>query len=1139
MPKLELFTLGPPILRLDGNIINLPRRKALAILVYLIYNRQSRQREELATLFWPEASQDEAYAYLRQVLWEIKKVLGSGWLLADRESVGVNPARDIWLDADEFHHQLSVTRGHGHPASLVCVKCLDPLSRLAELYQGDFLTGFSLRDSPEFDDWQFFQVETLRREFIAILTLLQKLHEQGGELEQALACAHRRVSLDPLNEDGHRTLMQLYFQTGQRNAALRQYQECSRILKVELHISPENATTQLYEHIRASKDVVKGKDTYLVTAQEPEVNLPSFEDQPARVKIPIPTTPFVGRKNDLAEIAQLLHDPACHLLTLLGPGGIGKTRIAIQTAQDQREAFPYGVFFIPLAGVQSRRAMLLTILEALDMALHSSEPMEQDELIKILVDYLLLKKVLLVLDNFEHLIDEASVIGKMIANAPDLKMMVTSRQQLNLAGEWIKEIHGMSYPKDEPLEPATIQGYSAVQLFIQSAKRAQAGFQVASNDYSALVQITRLVEGTPLALELAAAWVRVLSLPEIASEIECSLDFLASDLQDIPKRQRSIRAIFEHSWQLLTGSEQQAFAQLSVFHQPFTRQAAEEITGITLRDLLVLMSKSLLQRTEDNRYEMHSLLHFYTAQKLNDYPDLAVNVHENHCNYYLNLLAGFDNALKGGFQKQAITEISVDILDIKAAWNWAVDQHRIALLYRSVESLDNFHEYQMHLGDAEAAIDKAIKVFSVNPGLEENRLLVRLYAIQAFTKTNLQEIRNLAEKSLAIISDTQLEPKISKYDQAMAFASNGFAYFTSKNYKKAKEFYDQSIDLFDQIGEYYWKSNVIIDLANLEVEKANYNGALEYAEQSLQIKRKLEDQYGIANLLRGIGNGIGYFLDNYDKAIQILYDGAQVYRSFGDMIGIALSLECIDDAMVLQGRFAELFPLRLEKLRIYQQMGNTIQVFHSKSNIGEAFQHLGDFAQAENYGREGFTGLSGAGILLSEEEGFSILSLGLTLLTLRKFSEARELFMRLQNLEIVYSPLSWKSIANYGLCMADTMDEKFLQARNHIQMAIKLIREQKHNIYILYVISAAALLLAYQGEYERAVELYALVTRHPFAANSVWFQDMYEKPILLASANLSPDTITAAQARGRSLKIWETVGQLIKLMDANSFEFPD
>ena len=1135
MAKLELFTLGPPTLRLDGNVVNLPRRKALAILIYLSFNRQSHQREELAALFWSEASQEEAYAYLRQVLWEINKVFGEGWLLADRETVGIHHDRDIWLDAEEFHQQLALTRKHGHPASLACGKCLEPLSRLAELYQGDFLTGFSLRDSPEFDDWQFFQVEALRREFIEALALLQKLHEQRGEMEQALNYTRRRVSLDPLNEEAHRALMQLYFQTGQRNAALRQYQECSRTLEAELHISPENATTQLYERIRQSKDIVQIKETAQVAAPEPQLIPQILEGQPRRVKIPTPTTPFVGRKNDLAEIANLLHDPGCHLLTLLGPGGIGKTRLAIRTAQDQQEAFPQGVFYIPLAQVQSVMAMILSILDALGMAPHSTEPVDQESLTKTLMDYLKLKKVLLVLDNFEHLSSGASVIGKMIAIAPDLKVLVTSRQSLNLAGEWIKEIHGMRYPRDEALEPATIQDFSAVQLFMQSAWRAQAGFEIASPDYPALVRITRLVEGTPLALVLAAAWVRALSLPEIASEIERNLDFLASDLQDIPERQRSIRAIFEHSWQLLTKPEQQVFARLSVFQQPFSRQAAEEITGITLRDLLGLMSKSLLQRTEENRYEMHSLLHFYSAQKLSEQPDLAFETHDNHSNYYLSLLASFEDALQGGFQRQAIKEINLDVWDIKAAWDWAVGHRRITWLYQGVESLVLYQNYQMRLDEADAAIDKAIEAIRVNPGLEEKSLLVRLYTFQTRTKRKAQDIENASEKILALISDPQLDPIISVYDKALAFASMGYSHCILTNYTKSKEYITQAIELFNEIDEPYWKSMALDGMATLEYFQGNYNSALEYAEQILHIKHELNDQFGIANTLREIGLVSSYALHNYDKAISLLYESAEIYRSFDDMTGIAYSLECIDDALILQGKYAELLPIRQERLRIYQEMGNATQVFNAKAHLGEVCIMLGDYTQAEILGREAVAGLSGSGIILSQYEGLSLLFLGLALLAVRKIAEVRELFLRLQHLDTLDSPKQVKSISHFGLCMADYIEGNFPQAWNHIREALKLMYSDINLLLTLYEISAVALLLANQGETEFAVELYALASRHPFVANSIWFQDIYGKPIQAASVSLSPETITAAQARGRSLEIQDTMGKLIERTDLHQF----
>ena len=299
-------------------------------------------------------------------------------MVVDREMVGLGvdlsgcgkPDRSgVWVDVDRFHSLLQACKTHGHPEADVCSECLAALADGVELYRGDFLAGFTLRDSASFDEWQFFQTEGLRRGLASALERLVQVHTAQGECETAVAYARRWLRLDPLHEPAHRHLMRLYAQAGQRAAALRQYDECMRILENELGLAPSEETACLYEQIRtraAEKDEPPAAIARPTVAERPQHNLP------------VQPTPFIGREDELAMIKARLDNPDCRLLTLVGPGGSGKTRLALEAADGQIDEFEHGVFFVSLVPLQSVDSIVPTVAQAVGFAFHGSgDPQQQ------------------------------------------------------------------------------------------------------------------------------------------------------------------------------------------------------------------------------------------------------------------------------------------------------------------------------------------------------------------------------------------------------------------------------------------------------------------------------------------------------------------------------------------------------------------------------------------------------------------------------------------------------------------------------------------------------------------------------------------------------------------------------------------
>jgi predicted ATPase len=354
--------------------------------------------------------------------------------------------------------------------------------------------------------------------------------------------------------------------------------------------------------------------------------------------LPVSLTPFIGREQELAELGRLMAEPECRCLTLVGPGGIGKTRLAVQTADQHRNEFAHGIAFIPLASVGAVDAVIPAIASAINLAFYGPiDPKVQ------LLNYLREKQMLLVVDNVEHLLVEgahpgtiAELLIEILRGAAAIKLLVTSREVLNLQGEWSLEVQGLAFPRVEQVD--RFDEYSAVALFVQRARRARPGFEMNAEDKAGVVRLCRLVEGMPLAIELAATWVRILSPPEIASEVEHNLDFLNAQMRDLPERHRSMRAVFDHSWQMLSTEEKRVLGRLSVFRGGFQRQAAEQVVGASLSVLSSLVIRSLLRRTAAGRYDLHELIRQYSASKLAEDPPELHAVQERHSVYYLGLL---------------------------------------------------------------------------------------------------------------------------------------------------------------------------------------------------------------------------------------------------------------------------------------------------------------------------------------------------------------------------------------------------------------------------------------------------------------------------------------------------------------------
>jgi DNA-binding SARP family transcriptional activator/predicted ATPase len=1129
MACLKVSLLGSPKVEIDGRAVDIDRRKAIALLAYLATTKERHRRDALAALFWPEYDRSRAYAYLRRSIWEINNALGEGWLDADREAVALNPEADSWLDVEAFRGLLASCRTHDHAADETCSDCIVSLTEAVDLYRGDFLAGFGLRDSPDFDEWQFFEAERLRQEFADVLHTLVEVYRVCGEFGLAIEHARRWLSLDQLNEEAHRQLMRLYAWDGQRSAALRQYQKCARILEEELGVAPEAETTQLVERIEKGEvgsrdsEVQSAGISMLLPTTSRQVVSPLPSTAPVRRPVFdlegfVQLTPFVGRQVELEEIATLLQNPACRLLTLLGPGGIGKTRLALEAAAANQPKFYHGVHYVPLASLRSTLSILPAIADTLGIG--------DESLRENLADALGDRQLLLVMDNFEHLIEGAGLLNEIIARAPGVKFLVTSRERLHLRGEWAMEISGMAFPAE--VSPVSIEGYSAVQLFLQSARRCRVDFDLDPPDYPAVVRITQLVQGMPLALELAAAWVNVLSCQEIADEIEQGLDLLESALTDLPERQRSIRAVFDHSWSLLEEGERERLPYLSVFRGGFTRAAGEHVAGTSLRELTGLASKSLLHRTTEGRFEMHELLHQYAAERLAENSGADGDAQDRHCAYFGAALAQWGEMLKGPHQQQAMAEMVADLENIQAAWDWAISRRQAEWLYQMGEPLATFYRRQLRLEEGKAAYRTAAAALAPVAAGDSQRVLVALHVWHAWFEAalgNHELAKQLYRQGQALLDASGLRPEAVCKEQALILMGLSYGAISQGGLEAAKELLEQSLSLLQEVGDPWWENIALVELGSI-YWYSDPHLYQEYIEKHLERARARGDRFSVAASVQQLGFLAAYEWGDMAQAERFLEESKHVFQQLDEPISLTRARISDEALLNINGRFAELLDLRKQQLVDAKERRDRGAIADLNMLIGETCHMLGQYEQAEAYGR--------LAVELEHEIGFEFdvawarWFLGLTLLGVGKVAEARGVFQECLLVFRDVGKIGYVRRALAGLSRAEFALGNRAKAWKHALHSLESSEEAPEFISLLYTLAAMALLLVDAGEMERAVELYSLVSRYDFVANSRWFEDVFGRYIEAAAATLSPEAEMDARARGAALDPWQVAKALLE-----------
>ncbi len=920
--------------------------KAVALLFYLATTGKSYTREKLASLLWGESSEEKARKNLRDVLFNLRPIVGD-YLIISRQMIELNTAANYDIDVVRF---AAVLKELGDMKS----KQLSPASMILlrdaiDLYRGEFLEGFQVSQAPDFEAWLLEERGQLHQLAVQSLHMLTEYLTQQGNTALGIKYASRLLGLEPWREETHRQLMHLLVWSGQRSAALAQYETCRRLLRENLKVEPEVETKWLYESILRGDLILTHN---MLHAGDAVTNKTAAHNLPAQL------TRFVGREADLAEIVDRLLDPDCRLMTIVGPGGVGKTRLALQAVQrllpqyDTSSPFADGIYLVRLASVEVNRSLTAVtnfnpiaaaIADALQLTLRDPEaPTSRIQ------NYLREKEILLVMDNFEHLAAAASYITSLLATAPRLKMLATSRSRLNIRGEQVYLLEGLPFPTDMA-DTLSWQGYGAVQLFLQTARAVDTGFVLLPEEETAVIRICQLVNGLPLGIELAASWVRVLSCQDIVQELEQNLRFLSATMRDVPERHRSLWAVFTYSWNMLTAEEQRAMRQLSVFRNGFTREAAEQVAGISLVVLMQLIDHSFVRRVTGvmgkPRFEILEVLRLYASEHLQQNPVEGMATYGRHQEYFIGFLQQAESRLQHEEQRLALEEIGEEIENVRAAWRWSLVQQDINAINQGLMSLFDYYDMRSRFQEGQDVLQRAVAVVElVQPDSEERQLLWgRLLARQGwfiFHVGRYAEAQRLLQQSVEVI-----RPLDRPTDLVFCLNYQGAVYYHLGDDLQAEASCREALALSEMTNYQIGMGIALNILAQIAYRAGDFTTAQAYSQQSLEIVTRLGNPWSRAYSLSNLAQ-VAFARQEYDEARRLNHIILEIREEMGDLRGIGMCLEMLARTAVAQDELSDARTLYERSLYLYREIGNQRGMISTLASLGRLALQQGAYETA-------------------------------------------------------------------------------------------------------------------------------------------------------------------------------------------------
>lgn len=912
--------------------------KVRALLAILASNPDmAHTRAQLAGLLWGELPDSAAKQNLRQALFNLRQAIGDTqtdppFLLISRHDLQINPAANVLCDMAQLWRELKTTNGAG----------------MLNLYRGKFLSNLFIDDSAAFEEWAEIQREALHQRVMSAIDKLAENALKSHTPEAALDLAQHQLTLDPWHEAAHRNIMRAQAALGHSTDALAQFAKCSAILQAELGVPPSAETLALYHHIRAAHQAAKQVESNKWQRQNADTAPPAFQFQ-----LPTPPTPLIGRERELTEAMALLADPACRLLSLIGPGGVGKTRLALALAQPNGDD-KNTMLFVPLASVpkpsdpNNKQAAEYAIAQAIAHTLNlvfNDETTTRTQPIHALAAALNGRRLTVILDNIEHLIAGTGLLSSLLAALPQLKIIVTSRERLNVRDEWAFGLSGLNIPA-ESIASQDLAKYSATQLFLQAAHRAQGANYTSPTDATHIVRICRLVDGLPLGIELAAAWTRMLPPADIVHEIGRDLDFLSTLNQDLPDRHRSMNAVFDYSWNMLTPIEQRIFCQLGLFAQSFTREAAAQIAGASLLRLTGLVDKSLVQRTGEQRYQLHQLLRRFAEAKLREKPDLHRACCQRHSHFYADYLAARTSDLIGSpRQKLALDEVAAELDNIRMAWANAIENGDVAAISKLLAGTFYFYESRSWFREGADTFAKAIAALDHLPAapnpFTQQKTLARLCSRYAWLLNRLGAIEQttpLLDRAMTLFERVQMP-------EGAAFVWNVRAdiAYSCGDYDLAQAHYQHAEQGYRQVVYRPGLARVLVGLGNVWAARETdpFENSTRYYADGLYEARAVQNRVEEARALVNLGT-IALTQHNNARARELFEQAITVCQDIGDRRVLSIALTNLGDVYNRDGDLTKARLMFEHSLRLKREIGHQRGVAFSLTSLGDVLWKLGE-----------------------------------------------------------------------------------------------------------------------------------------------------------------------------------------------------
>jgi predicted ATPase/DNA-binding CsgD family transcriptional regulator len=833
--------------------------------------------------------------------------------------------------------------------------------------------------------------------------------------------------------------------------------------------------------------------------------------------LPAALTPFVGRQSEMQQLAALLRDPAVRLITITGPGGIGKTRLALAAAAAQLSQragpeaafaprFPGGVWFVPLAALGGPAGLAPAIAHELGLALESRSgrpPLEQ------LGSYLRARRLLLVLDDFDQLLESAQLLGDLLAAAAGVTLLVTSRERLGLPGEQAFPLVGLDLPG------ASASASASEQLFLHTARRVQPDLVLTGEDEAALRRICQTVAGIPLAIELAASWATVLPLAHIAGEIEKGLALLATEADGWLPRHRSMQATLDASWRRLSAEQQIAFLQLCLFRGGFTRHAAHEVAAVTLPLLVQLVFKSwLLYDQQADRYRIHELLRQYGLQRLDKDESLYAAARQAYVAHFITFLQEREPGFHGPRQQEVVAEIRAEAGNVWQAWQWAVAAQDVARLAQALDPLCRYLTWSGRIADAALACRTAAD--SLPPdGLDASTgiLHARLALWQARFSSAAAARTALLDRCQALLdhaAGAAVDSLRARLHLQRAAEETGV--------RQTLDHLERAAALFQAAGDGPGLSQTLLEQAHALLRLGEPAAAEAAATEGLALSQRAGNPLRIADGLSMLAL-IHKHRDQAERAQALQREALQQYQQLQHPLLEMETAADLANTLWWLGRFDEMLAFAGDAIAIQDHLGLEPSAYLAITHA-RALLHLGRYPESQHAAEQALALARTAGSIFAP---FVLLHLAQVALVAAPPTAVVDREAMVAGMLDLWPNEAAQAYAVRALLALRAGDQPAAAAA--IRDGLRWASDRRTYAAAHYCLVAAALALA-PADPERAVELHALTQTFPHIAHSRWFADIAGQELERVAAALPAATVAALRTGGADRDLWQTVAEL-------------